>query len=167
MTRGVRMNKDEGNDPFQLARFTTAQNPVYAIVRNELLQGRKQSHWMWFVFPQIDGLGYSPAARRYSIKSIDEARAYLVHPVLGFRLKECCNILLTLHTQSATEIFGHPDDSKLRSSMTLFAQATLEHPSVFDWVIDRFFGGTGDQRTFELLKENPGDTCASNDEGPA
>jgi uncharacterized protein (DUF1810 family) len=110
-------------DPFDLERFVEAQQPVYARVLGELRAGHKTSHWMWFVFPQIAGLGGSPMAIRYAIASLAEARAYLGHPVLGPRLRECCEILEGLEGARAEEIFGYPDVLKLRSSLTLFSRA--------------------------------------------
>jgi uncharacterized protein (DUF1810 family) len=138
------------NDPYELARFVTAQQPVYETVVRELQSGYKLSHWMWFVFPQLDGLGQSPASRYYAIQSAAEARAYVRHPVLGPRLLECCSILLTIQSKSASDIFGFPDDMKLQSCMTLFG--SLEEPDpVFDRVLGKYYGGQRDQRTLDLL----------------
>src|SRR5512135_647652 len=109
------------NDPYNLDRFINAQEHVYQNVFSELRSGSKQSRWMWFMFPQIDGLGHSPTSRYYSIKSREEARQYLDHPILGARLLECAGTVLALNGRSALEIFGSPDDLKLKSSMTLFA----------------------------------------------
>ena len=130
-------------------RFVTAQADVYDTALGELRAGDKRSHWMWFVFPQLAGLGSSPAAQRYAINDLDEARAYLAHPVLGPRLIEASRALLGLQGRSATQILGHPDDLKLRSSMTLFARAAAD-PEVFEAVLDRYYGGP-DPRTLELL----------------
>jgi uncharacterized protein (DUF1810 family) len=141
---------DEVDDPYDLQRFVDAQEPVLDRVRAELGRGRKESHWMWFVFPQIAGLGSSPTAREYAISSIEEARAYLAHPVLGPRLVECAELVAAVEGRSAAQIFGYPDDLKLRSSMTLFANAARDTP-VFTEVIDRFFDGEADPRTLELL----------------
>lgn len=138
-------------EPFDLERFLTAQEQTHATALAELGMGRKQSHWMWFIFPQIDGLGHSPTARRYAIKSIDEARAYLDHPVLGPRLLECCQALLDVDGKSAAEIFGHPDDMKLRSSMTLFAAVSKQGNSIFNRVLEKYYGGVADGSTIELL----------------
>ena len=138
------------DDPYDLQRFVDAQEPVLDRVRAELGRGRKESHWMWFVFPQIAGLGSSPTAREYAISSIEEARAYLAHPVLGPRLVECAELVAAVEGRSAAQIFGYPDDLKLRSSMTLFANAARDTP-VFTEVIDRFFDGEADPRTLELL----------------
>ena len=133
-----------------LTRFLEAQRETYATALSELRRGRKQSHWMWFIFPQIDGLGSSPTARHYAIKSRDEARAYLQHPVLGPRLLECAEAVLAIEARSAREIFGTPDDLKLRSSATLFA-AVSPKGSVFERVLDKYFDGQPDQKTLSLL----------------
>jgi uncharacterized protein (DUF1810 family) len=137
-------------DPYDLQRFVTAQEPVMDTVRAELRRGRKTSHWMWFVFPQVAGLGSSPVARHYAISGLDEARAYLAHPVLGPRLQECARLAAAVEQGTAQEVFGYPDDLKLRSSMTLFARAAPDSP-VFGAVLDRFFDGAPDPRTLELL----------------
>ena len=131
-----------------LERFVQAQEGVYASARAELAAGRKRSHWMWFVFPQLAGLGSSPTARHYAIEDVAEARAYLAHPVLGPRLLECAALLLD-QQRSAEQIFGYPDDLKLRSSMTLFAEAA-DDPTPFRRVLDHFYDGP-DQRTLDLL----------------
>ena len=115
-------------DPFGLARFVDAQRPVYETVVAELRAGRKRTHWMWFIFPQLAGLGRSATARRYAITSRDEATAYLAHPVLGPRLRECSALVAGIEGRSIAEIFGYPDDLKFRSSMTLFAQAAPGEP---------------------------------------
>ena len=138
------------SDPFDLARFVRAQDPVIASVRAELKNGRKVSHWMWFVFPQIAGLGMSAMSRRYAISSIDEARAYLAHPVLGPRFRECVEILLDLPGVSAHDIFGSPDDHKLQSSLTLFEQAAPGE-ALFARALERYFGGNRDNATLERL----------------
>jgi uncharacterized protein (DUF1810 family) len=132
-----------------LERFVTAQEGVYDTALAELRAGRKRTHWMWFVFPQIAGLGSSSTAERYAIRSLDEARAYLAHPVLGPRLHEAAAAMLAVEGRTASEILGFPDDLKLRSSMTLFAQAADE-PGVFQQVLDRYYDGT-DPRTLALL----------------
>jgi uncharacterized protein (DUF1810 family) len=137
-----------------LERFVAAQDPVIDRVRAELRRGRKSSHWMWFVFPQLAGLGSSPTAQRYALASLDEARAYLAHPVLGPRLVECAELAAAVERGGAAEVFGYPDDLKLRSSMTLFARAAPEEPA-FAAVLDRYFGGEPDRRTLELLGERP------------
>jgi uncharacterized protein (DUF1810 family) len=132
-----------------LDRFVEAQAGVYDDALAELRAGRKRTHWMWFVFPQIAGLGSSPAARRYAIASLGEARAYLAHPVLGPRLRAAAEAVLAVPDRSATEILGYPDDLKLRSSMTLFARAA-DDPALFEAVLARFYDGP-DRRTLDLL----------------
>lgn len=138
------------DDPHGLDRFVRAQAPVIDDVRAELRAGRKASHWMWFVFPQLKGLGASSMAQHYGIASLDEARAYLAHPVLGPRLRECCQLMLAVPGKSAHAILGSPDDLKFRSCVTLFAQAAPDEP-VFRQCLDRFYGGVPDERTLELL----------------
>ncbi len=138
------------NDPFRLQRFVDAQALVYDTVRTELEAGCKRSHWMWFVFPQVQGLGSSATSRRFAIASLDEARAYRAHPVLGPRLTECTRLVNAIEGKSASQIFGTPDDFKFRSSMTLFAQASA-HPEVFDAALRKYYGGEPDERTLELL----------------
>lgn len=145
------LTADDTDDPFDLNRFVQAQAPIYADVQAELAAGCKRSHWMWFIFPQIDGLGFSATTKRYSIKSSDQARAYLAHPVLGERLLECTRNLLAINGRSAQEIFGRPDDMKLQSSMTLFATISPAE-SVFSGVLDKYFKGERDPRTVELIK---------------
>jgi uncharacterized protein (DUF1810 family) len=137
-------------DPFDLARFTSAQQAVYARALAEIRSGDKRSHWMWFIFPQIDGLGFSSTAQRYAIKSAEEARQYLAHPVLGPRLLECSEAALAVQGRSAFEIFGSPDDLKLRSSMTLF-ETVAGQDSIFGRVIDKYYQGNRDTRTKEIL----------------
>ena len=138
--------------PPTLDRFLQAQESVWPRVVAELRAGRKRTHWMWFVFPQIKGLGRSDMAQRYAIQSLAEARAYLAHPVLAARLRECCQILLALEPhRSALEVFGSTDDMKLRSCMTLFAEAAAPGSGLFDAVLHRYFGGHKDLRTMELL----------------
>jgi uncharacterized protein (DUF1810 family) len=133
-----------------LERFVSAQAGTYEAALAELTAGRKRTHWMWFVFPQIAGLGSSPTAQRHAIASLGEARDYLDHPVLGPRLRQCAQTLLGVEHRSATEIFGYPDDLKLRSSMTLFAR-TAADPGVFQAVLDRYYSGP-DPRTLELIR---------------
>lgn len=140
-------------DRFDLDRFVQAQAPVIDVVRQELRAGRKRTHWMWFVFPQLRALGRSATAQQYGIASLDEARAYLAHPVLGPRLLECSRLVLAAPGGSAREILGTPDDLKLRSSMTLFAAAQTEEP-VFAAVLDRFYAGAPDPQTTGLLARN-------------
>ncbi|MBR0555299.1 DUF1810 domain-containing protein [Ciceribacter sp. L1K23] len=135
---------------FDLTRFIDAQAHVYDTALRELRAGRKQSHWMWFVFPQIAGLGSSPMAQRYALTSLDEARAYLDRPVLGPRLRECCQILLALDETDAERIFGYPDVMKLRSSMTLFAKASAS-PNLFEDVLLKFYDGKEDGETLARL----------------
>ena len=137
-------------DPFNLDRFVRAQERVYAQALAEIRDGRKRTHWMWFVFPQIDGLGSSPMAREYAIRDLAEARAYLRHEVLGPRLVECGEAACALEGKSAREIFGTPDDLKLRSSATLFA-AVSPSGSIFHRLLDRFFDGQRDLRTLALI----------------
>jgi len=139
------------NDPYDLERFVEAQRGVYEQVCAELRRGRKTGHWMWFIFPQIAGLGVSAMSQRYAIGSVDEARRYLAHPVLGPRLREICGIVNGIEGRTAEEIFGWPDDMKLRSSMTLFAHATRENAEFVE-VIRKYFGGEWDQRTVELIQ---------------
>ena len=143
-------NADQQRDPFELERFVQAQEMAYTQVLAELHSGRKRSHWMWFIFPQIAGLGFSLMSQRYAIKTRAEAEAYLTHPILGQRLIACAGELLEIKNRSALEIFGSPDDMKLKSSMTLFA-AVSASPSVFNRVLDAYFHGQRDQRTLELL----------------
>ena len=137
-------------DPFDLQRFVDAQGPVYDTAVDELRGGRKRSHWMWFVFPQLRGLGSSPTAVRFAISSIDEARAYLAHEVLGPRLQECAQLVARIDGRTAEEIFGWPDDMKLRSSMTLFARAAEENAD-FIAVLEKFYGGQEDPATLARL----------------
>lgn len=140
-------------DPHGLDRFVAAQEDVYPQALAEIRSGQKRSHWMWFIFPQIDGLGSSPTARRYSIKSLAEAAAYLQHPLLGPRLAECAEAALAVQGRTAAEIFGSPDDLKLKSCATLFAQAAPAG-SAFARLLDRFFQGRTDEKTLRLLGLN-------------
>ena len=141
--------RDVANDPFSLHRFVQAQAQVYQQALAEIRGGRKRSHWMWFIFPQFDGLGFSWTSRQYSVKSLAEAEAYLAHPVLGSRLRECAVAALGVADRSAAEIFGSPDDLKLRSSATLFAGVSPEG-SVFHQILDRYFHGEPDDKTLRL-----------------
>ena len=125
---------------FDLQHFVDAQEPIYAQVVRELGDGHKRTHWMWFIFPQLAGLGHSPMAQRYAISGLEEARAYLAHPVLGARLRECADLVSQQSGRSAHDIFGSPDDVKLRSSMTLFHRADPQN-AVFTSILDRFCGG--------------------------
>lgn len=140
-----------GKDPFDLDRFVKAQDEVYHCALKELKSGQKKTHWMWYIFPQVDGLGRSPTARFYAIKSEEEARAYLNHPLLGPRLRECVEALLELEGRSAPEVFGHPDTEKLMSSMTLFERADKDSDSVFGRVLDKYYQGERDAGTVEIL----------------
>jgi uncharacterized protein (DUF1810 family) len=133
-------------DPFNLQRFVDAQAPVYDQVRREMEAGRKQSHWMWFIFPQIAGLGQSPLSIRFAIASLDEAIAYLAHPVLGARLRECARLTLEVEAKTAHDIFGSIDELKFRSSMTLFARAAPDE-DVFQRCLDKYFAGAADPAT--------------------
>ncbi len=136
-------------DPFDLRRFVDAQAPVYPQVVAELRTGRKQSHWMWFIFPQLAGLGHSPMAQRFAIASRAEAVAYLEHDVLGPRLLECTALVNTVNGKTIREILGSPDDLKFRSSMTLFGAVSADPQ--FSAAIGKYYGGEGDRRTLELL----------------
>jgi uncharacterized protein (DUF1810 family) len=138
-------------DQFELQRFVDAQAPLYAQVMSELRNGRKRSHWMWFIFPQIAGLGHSAMAHRYAIASRDEAVAYLEHPALGSRLRECTETVCGIEARSIGEIFGSPDDLKFRSSMTLF-EAVSGNP-IFRSALDKFCAGEGDPATLAILKK--------------
>lgn len=133
----------------RLDRFLTAQERSYDTALSEIKNGHKRSHWMWYIFPQIAGLGMSSTAQYYSIADIEEAREYITHPVLGARLLEISRALLTLDSSDATAVMGYPDDLKLRSSMTLFAQ--ISEDPVFNAVIDKFYGGRPDTRTLHIL----------------
>jgi uncharacterized protein (DUF1810 family) len=137
-----------------LQRFLDAQQRDYPTALSEIQAGRKRSHWVWYVFPQMQGLGYSETARFYAIQNQREAEAYLHHPVLGPRLREISAALLTLSGTDATRIMGSPDDLKLRSSMTLFSALEGADP-VFQRVLDKFFGGEPDEKTLQILRQNP------------
>jgi uncharacterized protein (DUF1810 family) len=139
------------SDRFDLDRFVRAQEPVYEQALAEIRNGRKQSHWMWYLFPQVDGLGSSATSRRYAIRSRGEAAAYLDHPILGPRLTACSKALLEIRGLSANAILGSPDDLKLRSSATLFA-AVSAPGSVFHELLDRYYSGERDPRTLTLLE---------------
>jgi uncharacterized protein (DUF1810 family) len=144
-----------GKDPFDLERFVAAQKAVYPAVVDELRRGRKETHWIWFIFPQLKGLGRSATAQRYGIGSLAEASAYLGHPVLGARLRECARLLLESTEGAIDRIMPFPDDLKLQSSMTLFAEAAdnnaADDRALFLAVIDRYFGGKGDANTLRML----------------
>lgn len=137
-------------DPFQLERFVQAQAAVMEQVRRELAAGCKRSHWMWFVFPQLRGLGHSATAQHYAIRDLEEARAYLQHPLLGARLIECTALVNGVAGRSAHEIFGSPDDLKFRSCMTLFSQVP-DAPAVFQQALKRYFSGVADAQTLQRL----------------
>ena len=133
-----------------LERFVTAQAPVYDRALRELRAGRKQSHWMWFVLPQIAGLGHSTMAQSYAIESLEEARAYLAHPLLGARLRECCEAVIAVPGKSAHDIFGSPDDMKFRSCLILFAHAAPDE-TLFRTALNKYFGGEVDPLTVQIL----------------
>jgi uncharacterized protein (DUF1810 family) len=141
---------ESSSDPFDLQRFVDAQERVYPEVLDELRAGRKRSHWIWFIFPQIVGLGSSPTAARYAISSLDEARAYLRHEPLGLRLHQCAQLVNAVQGRSIGEIFGSPDDLKVRSSMTLFAHATADNQDFVE-LLDRYYDGQEDPVTLERL----------------
>jgi len=143
-----------GDDPYDLARFVQAQEGVYPQALAEVKSGRKRSHWMWFVFPQIQGLGLSATARRYAITSLAEAQAYLAHPVLGPRLQAGCEAVLAVRGRSAHDIFGSPDDMKLKSCATLFERVAPAQ-SVFSRLLDACFGGRRDEATVRSLAMPP------------
>ncbi|MFC5462127.1 DUF1810 domain-containing protein [Massilia niabensis] len=138
------------DNDFDLERFVAAQDPVYSTVLGELRTGRKRTHWMWFVFPQIEGLGSSEMARRYAIRSGDEAAAYLAHPVLGPRLRECARLVALHRDRDISDIFDSPDDRKFHSSMTLFADVAPDE-AVFQTCLDQFFDGQADPATLARL----------------
>jgi uncharacterized protein (DUF1810 family) len=138
------------DDPFELQRFLDAQDPVYSLVCTELRAGRKESHWMWFIFPQIVGLGQSQTSIRFAISSLDEAKAYLAHPVLGPRLRKCAKLALDVEGRTARQIFGPLDEMKFRSSMTLFMKAAPDEP-LFAECLQKFFGDGPDPGTLERL----------------
>lgn len=138
------------DDTYDLDRFVAAQAPIFAQATAELAAGSKRSHWMWFVFPQIEGLGASAMAQRYAIRSLDEAHAYLDHPLLGARLRECAALVNRVQGRSAHEIFGSPDDLKFHSSMTLFAAAAPQEP-LFAEALRKYFDGRRDPLTLARL----------------
>jgi uncharacterized protein (DUF1810 family) len=138
------------NDEFELERFIPAQNYTYEAALSEIKNGRKTSHWMWYIFPQFDGLGSSFTTRKFSIKSIEEAKAYLDHPILGLRLLECVKAVLEVHGRTANEIFGSIDELKLKSCATLFASISPEK-SIFHQLLDKYFQGESDAKTLDLL----------------
>jgi uncharacterized protein (DUF1810 family) len=137
-------------DPFNLRRFIEAQEPVYGHVRSELAEGEKRTHWMWFIFPQISGLGFSAMSRKYEISGWAEAQAYLAHPVLGTRLRECVMLVDAVENKSAVDIFGPVDARKFRSCMTLFA-AVADGQNIFDGALQKYFTGEEDRETLDRL----------------
>jgi uncharacterized protein (DUF1810 family) len=141
------------NDPFHLQRFLDAQQPVFDNVCAELAAGKKRSHWMWFIFPQIKGLGQSDIARKFAISSLDEAKDYLRHPILGARLRECSRLVANIKDRTIDDIFGYPDNLKFHSSMTLFAQAGADN-KIFMECLQKHFAGKLDQLTLEQLQLN-------------
>jgi uncharacterized protein (DUF1810 family) len=143
------------DDPYNLSRFLRAQEGDYERALSEVRSGRKRTHWMWYIFPQIDGLGFSSTAKHYSIKSAEETRAYLDHPILGPRLLECAEAVVAVEGRTAREIFGSPDDLKLRSCATLFA-CVSPPGSVFDRLLGKYYGGGRDDKTLHLLGLDPG-----------
>ena len=151
--------EESGDDPHDLSRFVRAQTGDYDQALAEIKSGRKRSHWMWYIFPQIDGLGFSSMSRRYSIKSVAEAKAYLDHPLLGPRLVECSGAAMGVEGRSASEIFGSPDDMKLKSCATLFASVTPPD-SVFTRSLDKYFKGERDVKTLQLLGTTSNDRGA-------
>ena len=162
--------KDYREDPYQLQRFIDAQSPMWAAVREELAAGEKRSHWMWFIFPQIRGLGSSFMAQRFAISGLKEARAYLAHPLLGSRLRTCTGLVNAVEGRTVSEIFGPPDDLKFQSSLTLFAEAATTSGTtgneVFGEALERFFAGVPDAATMKLLpaRERAGDPRHSDEE---
>jgi len=138
------------NDPYNLERFVAAQNEVYDTVCAELRAGEKRSHWMWFIFPQLKGLGSSSMAARYAISGLPEAEAYLQHEILGARLGECSELVLQVEGRTIEQIFGYPDYLKFRSSMTLFARAATDN-RVFNHCLEKYFAGEPDSATLRLL----------------
>ncbi|MGO9772965.1 MAG: DUF1810 domain-containing protein [Roseiarcus sp.] len=141
----------QADDPFDLKRFVTAQAPIFEAALDELRAGQKRSHWMWFVFPQLRGLGHSAMARFFGLGSIEEARAYLAHPLLGARLKTCAEAVLAIEGRSLHAVFGSPDDMKFHSSMTLFARAADDENSAYRRALDRYCDGRMDEQTLALL----------------
>lgn len=143
------------DDPYQLSRFVLAQQDDFEQALMELRSGKKRTHWMWYIFPQIDGLAFSSTSKHFAIKNIQEAKAYLAHPILGARLLECAEAVLRIEDRSATEIFGSPDDLKLRSCATLFAYVSPPG-SVFDRLLEKYYRGERDGKTLRLLGIAPG-----------
>jgi len=146
------MMRQNGQDRFNLQRFIDAQDRCYSTAAKELTQGKKVSHWMWFIFPQLDGLGSSPTAKKYAIKSLEEATAYLADPLLGKRLIECTRLVMRIENSSAQKIFSFPDYLKFHSSMTLFAN-TEKSPDIFKNALLKFYGGLTDKKSLDILKK--------------
>ncbi len=150
MSQSITDGEDDAQK-YNLARFVDAQARDYQTALAELKNGRKLSHWMWYIFPQIAGLGYSPTSKHYAIQSLEEARAYLSQPLLGSRLRECAEAVLDVEGKSARDIFDEPDDVKLQSCMTLFAQAIETTDGICASVLAKYFGGQSDSQTLRLL----------------
>jgi uncharacterized protein (DUF1810 family) len=148
--QGIEERTGEVVDPYDLERFVQAQEEDYEQALSEIRSGRKRSHWMWYIFPQFEGLGYSSTSKRYSVKSVAEARAFLAHPTLGPRLLESAEAVVRVEGRSAVEIFGDPDNMKLRSCATLFASVSPA-PSVFHRIIEKYFHGEYDAKTLRLI----------------
>lgn len=144
----------DGNDPYHLSRFVSAQQDDYDQALSEIRSGKKRSHWMWYIFPQIDGLAFSSTSKYYAIKSTEEARAYLAHPVLGPRLLECAEAAVQIEGRSAREIFGSPDDLKLKSCATLFS-CVSPPGSVFERLLEKYYHGERDGKTLRILGIDP------------
>lgn len=144
------IDSDSADDPYNFGRFLQAQEDDFEQAFSEIKRGKKRTHWMWYIFPQFDGLGFSSTAKHYSVKSIEEARAYLEHPVLGPRLMECAEAVISVEGRSASEIFGYPDDLKLKSCATLFA-CVSPPGSVFERLLEKYYGSQRDQKTLRLL----------------
>jgi uncharacterized protein (DUF1810 family) len=142
------------DDPYHLSRFVRAQQDDFEQALAEISNGKKRMHWMWYIFPQIDGLAFSSTSKHYAIKSIEEAKAYLAHPILGPRLLECAEAVLRVEGRTATDIFGSPDDLKLRSCATLFA-CVSPPGSMFDRLLDKYYDGERDRKTLQLLGIDP------------
>jgi uncharacterized protein (DUF1810 family) len=156
-------NMPDSSDPYLLSRFVLAQQDDYDQALSEIVSGRKRSHWMWYIFPQFDGLAFSSTSKHFAIKSLDEARAYIDHPVLGPRLRECAEAVVRLEGRTAREIFGSPDDLKLRSCATLFA-CVSPPGSVFERLLEKYYQGRRDGKTLQLLGIGPSPGAA--DDGP-
>lgn len=150
------VNKVEPHDPYDLNRFLQAQEDSYDRALAEIRSGCKQTHWMWYIFPQLTGLAFSSTSLLYAIKNIEEAKAYLAHPILGPRLLECFQAAVAAKSRSARQAFGSPDDLKLRSCATLFATVTLGD-SVFRTLLDKYYGGERDEKTVSLLRSTGGE----------